>query len=398
MESTGNHQEHVGIERARELPYAQSRWYKLLPAVLIIGGFVIGVALPGVVSPFPLLAAAPVAAAPLLSLSGTVVTGVVALLIGTFHVFLRGGPFDINDVAFVSISILTVVAVGINRLMARDRRLLKTARDVAEAVQRAVLPSPPHRIGPLIIAARYAAAQEEAAIGGDLYAVQETPYGTRLLIADVRGKGLEAVEAVTRVLGSFYEAAVQTPNLPDVVHSLEGAVRRLNALRSEPEMAEGTPETFATAAVVEVSTDFRTLRVANRGHPPPLLLLSEGQIRELEPCTPSLPLGLADLGGSDVPVDEFELSQGATLVLFTDGVTEARNRRGAFYDPVHGLSQFIPPGPEEVLDALIADLSRHAGPRLGDDAALLAVTRKADTETAPDPRRRSLNHPHGMTW
>lgn len=54
----------------------------------------------------------------------------------------------------------------------------------------------------------------------------------------------------------------------------------------------------------------------------------------LEPKEPSLPLGLGDLAGPVVPVDRYDLPPGATLVLFTDGIIEARDRTGAFFDPV----------------------------------------------------------------
>ena len=74
---------------------------------------------------------------------------------------------------------------------------------VADAAQRAILAPPPPRLGPVHLTARYHAAAAEAKIGGDLYEVVAGPASTRLLVGDVRGKGLKAVRTATVVLGEF---------------------------------------------------------------------------------------------------------------------------------------------------------------------------------------------------
>lgn len=349
--------------------FTELRW---LPAVLVVLSVVLGYFTPGTLNTFPLLAAAPVVAAPLLSLGGTVGTGAAANLAGGLLTYLEGSdPLYLpNAIPFTSITFLTVVAALLNRLMARGRRQLRTARQVAEAVQRAVLPMPPARAGPLRVAAEYQAASEEAAIGGDLYAVHETPYGVRLFIADVRGKGVGAVRTVNKLLGTFHEAAFHVPELPEVVSRLE------ERARTRQEWREGeAEEVFATAVIAEFSGDGSRLRVANRGHPAPLLV-HEGQALPLRPHTPSFPLGLGDLGTWEVPVDSYDVLPGATLLLYTDGVTEARDHAGVFYDPLPRLSRPTPPGPEGVLNSVLSDLARHTGGHLEDDTALLALTRE----------------------
>ncbi|WP_406724026.1 PP2C family protein-serine/threonine phosphatase [Streptomyces sp. GD-15H] len=376
------------MKRNRDAPYFSADRRRPLPAALIACAPLIAYATSNTISVFPLLAATPMVAAPLLSLTGTIATGAAAMLMGPLLVLLYGGPYTItHHVALPSMALLTALAAGINRILAHERQQLKSARDVAETVQRAVLPDPPSRIGPLAVAARYQAAERKAAIGGDLHAVQESRYGTRLLIADVRGKGVGAVRTVNGLLGAFYKAAVRVPDLPDVVNRLEEKMQRINTDQSGP----GASEAFATAVIVEIPTDCRTIRVANRGHPAPLLV-DDGRARLLEPKSPSLPLGLADLPAlnTPVPVDLFKLPPDATLVLFTDGVTAARDPRGLFYDPVPQLSRPTPPGPDGLLDALIADLSRYTRGRQDDDVALLAVTRTAgaDRQPAPGPGTR----------
>ncbi|MGW5968973.1 PP2C family protein-serine/threonine phosphatase [Streptomyces sp. NPDC055186] len=355
------------------LPPRERRWFRWLPAALILCVFVLDLFTPRGMRVFPLLAATPVLVAPWLTLTGTIATGGAALLAAVLLPLVRGRlPFGVDDIVpFSTFVILTFLAAVVNRLLVRERRQLKNAREVAEAVQRAVLPSPPGRIGPLAVAVRYEAAAREAAIGGDLYAIHPTPHGIRLMIADVRGKGLGAIRTVNALLGTFHEATRRAPDLPGVVRWLEERMREAKLTE------DGTGlEMFVTAVIAELSADGSTLRMANRGHPPPLLV-HRGRARPLEPGTPSLPLGLADLDARnvlpDVPVDQYTLPDGAVLVLFTDGVVEARDHRGVFYDPVPRLSRPLPPDPDHVLDALLTDLYRYTAEHLDDDIALLAI-------------------------
>ncbi|MFD6322990.1 PP2C family protein-serine/threonine phosphatase [Streptomyces sp. NPDC058442] len=340
-----------------------------LPAAIIVAALVLSFFTHGGLNTFPLLVAAPVAAAPLLSLRGTIATGVVANLVGLGLVFLRREPSVDELVPFSSLVVLTVVAAFLNVLLTRDRRELRTSREVAAVLQRAVLPDLPDRVGRLAVATRYEVAHKEAAIGGDLFAIHETPHGIRMLIADVRGKGVEAVRTVNALLGSFHEASDHRPDLPDVVRQLEG---RMQAGIRHASGAEA--ESFATAVVAELPPDYSVLRVANRGHEAPLLV-HEGKVLLLEPTTPALPLGLGLLDADDeIPVDLFDLPVGATLVLYTDGINEARDADGVFFDPVVALSRHFPPDPDAVLDAVLSAVTRHTGGNLQDDAALLAVT------------------------
>ncbi|MFI8305360.1 PP2C family protein-serine/threonine phosphatase [Streptomyces sp. NPDC085927] len=355
-------------------PEQRLRW---LPAALLAIAFVLDLVFLNNVSTFPLLAAAPVLAAPILSLRGTIATGVAANAVGLALVDLEREPTRTDITAFTSLVVLTVIAAGLNVLLARDRQQLRTSREVAAAVQRAVLPDPPHRVGRLTVASRYEVAHKEAAIGGDLFAIHGTPHGIRMLIADVRGKGLEAVRTVNALLGSFREACLHQPDLPGVVRQLE------DRMRAGIEEASGAEtESFATAVIAEIPSDYSVLRIANRGHEAPLLV-HDGKASPLEPATPSLPLGLGALGGDEVPVDRFDLPVGATLVLFTDGIDEARDTDGVFFDPVPVLSRHFPPDPEVVLDTVLSAVSRHTGGALQDDAALFAVTLGPDT-AAPD--------------
>lgn len=358
------------MERFRR-PGAAARpaWPHWLPAALLLCAGVVGLLEHGA-NTFPLLAAVPVAAAAVLSLGGTIAMGVAATVLGMLLLRLEGTSIldRAGGIAFASLTVLTVVAVFLNRAFVRERNRLRTTREVAEAVQRAVLPPVPAHVGGLAVAYRYQAAQKEASIGGDLYAVHDTPYGVRVLIADVRGKGVPAVATVNALLGTFRTAALYVPELPGVVRALEAQMREAGA-----EEEGAMSESFATAVVAETSLDRSVLRLANRGHPAPLLV-HDGRVTPLEPELPSLPLGLAHLDGPEVRVDPFPLPPGATLLMFTDGITEARDGAGAFFDPAPALTRPLPPDPEAVLDALLSALREHTDD-LDDDAAVLALTR-----------------------
>nr|WP_186318991.1 PP2C family protein-serine/threonine phosphatase [Streptomyces sp. SAJ15] len=355
------------------------RFATWLPAALIVGGIVFELATPPAYTAVPFLSAAPLIAAPFSTLRVTlaIVAASVGAALGLMVVQgLRyaGEAQTLTELA--TACTVGLLAIATNRMMRRSERRLASARVIAEAAQRAVLPTPAARLGGLRIAARYQAAQAEARIGGDLYAVQGTPYGARVLVADIRGKGLEAVEAVVIVLGAFREAAEQEATLAGVAGRLDRALRREAERRASVELREG----FATAVLVEVPPGEATLRLLNRGHPAPLLLRADGGAGYLEPTAPALPLGMTDLGEWPDLVDERPFPVRATLLLFTDGVTEARDRHGEFYEPAERLRGHTFAGPDALLDALIADVARHARGRAADDMAVLAVHRPSSAE------------------
>lgn len=362
--------------------YSAPRIVRVLPALMIVGGLVFDYFTPPRFTAVPFFAAAPLIAAPFFTWFATLLTGIAA----TLSVFgLRYYNETVSEVtSFTELfTVLTVagLALLINSLVRLGRERLASARVIAEAAQRAVLPAPAAQIGGLHIAARYEAAQADAFIGGDLFAVQDTPFGVRLVVGDVRGKGLEAVEAVAVVLGAFREAADQESSLEGVAARLERALAREGTRRDELDAVEG----FTTAVLAEIPHGEGVVRVVNRGHPEPLVLYADGDVDVLEPTQPALPLGMGELGAWPDRSEAHSLPPGATLLLYTDGLSEARDAGGVFYDPGERLAGRLFPGPEELLDALVNDVRRHTGGEATDDMALLAVSRP--TEGQPDRRR-----------
>ncbi|MFD7908261.1 MULTISPECIES: PP2C family protein-serine/threonine phosphatase [unclassified Kitasatospora] len=355
------------------------RYLRVLPWLLVAGGLLWNAIDTTNYWGDPMVAAAAVLAGALLPLRDTLavgaanVVGIVALSFRDGTVGTEGGYLELTNTVFAAL-----LGVWINRVVARHGRRLATVRSVAEAAQLAVLPAPPDRAGELTVAACYRAAQTEALIGGDAYAVQETPYGVRLMIADVRGKGLPAVATVSVLLGAFRENASRASDLVALADALEQSLARESEHRDEEVRTEG----FSTALLAEFPGGRDAVHVLSCGHPGPYLLggpggaAGPGGVRRLDAADPGLPLGMGALGPDRSAPDRWPFPAGHTLLLVTDGVTEARDGAGRFYDPVRGLAPLGPfAGPGEVLDALGRDVAAWTGGPRDDDMAVLAVTR-----------------------
>lgn len=367
--------------RGRPDERASLRRLRLLPAFLIACGLALDAFTPPDLSAAPFYSAAPMVASTLLSLRATALIGLTACAADALLTAHYGQlTHSKGQTEVITIATVSLIALLTNRLLRRNDLRLQSARGIAVAVQRAVLPQPPRRVGTLEVAARYEAAEADARLGGDLYSVQETAHGVRCIVGDVRGKGLEAVEAVASLLGTFREAAEHERTIADVVGRLESAMERQGIVGSGPDVRES----FVTAVVAEFAPDGSGIRLVNRGHPQPLLLLPDGSVRDVAPAEPALPLGMASLGRVRNRIEALPFPEGAVFLLYTDGVTEARDRDGVFYDPLSRLAGHRFGDPDRLVDSLLADIDRHTGGGRGDDMAILALARPGPGVT---PRR-----------
>jgi serine phosphatase RsbU (regulator of sigma subunit) len=345
----------------------------VLPLLLIVLGVVLDLVTAPTLTGSAFFCAAPLAAAPFFTARGTALVGTVSVAgVALMRVLdeMSSGLMDISETA--STAVVSALAIAINSHLRRSGAALSSARTIAEAAQFAVLPVPPARLDGFQVAARYRAAQIGARIGGDLYAVQETRYGVRLLIGDVRGKGMGAVQTVVLLIGAFREAADQEPTLEAVAERLERALLREGPRRRDPDFDED----FTTAAIAEIPAESpELLRIVNRGHPSPLLL-ADGRCRFLDPAVAALPLGQPDLGRKPDRVEEVPFPSGSQLLLYTDGLSEARDGDGAFFQPDSALAGRSFEDPEAMLDAVVEDVQAHTSGASADDMALMAVQRR----------------------
>jgi len=311
----------------------------------------------------PLLTLGPTFASVSGSIRRTAMVGVLAIVI----CLPLAGYNDLlltrqNNITIATIAGVTMASMLASRLRLRRERELANVRLVAEAAQRVLLRPVPRRAGDLRVALSYTSAAAEAQIGGDLYEVVTTPHGVRLLVGDVQGKGLSAVETAAWVLGAFREAAYDEAELADVGERLEASLAR-----------HLSGEMFVTAIVAEVHE--AEISLFNCGHPAPLLIRADGRISAAEPPQDGLPLGLGSLTGERPKPYRVPFGEGDQILLFTDGVIEARDSSGRFYPLAERAPLLLGGDPQIALDALRGDLVEHVGGPLLDDAAMLLLRR-----------------------
>jgi len=181
---------------------------------------------------------------------------VLTLAAGSRHSPGADANYWIWLTAVCTVSLLAVVLAGVRRR--REERLARMTA-IAKASQVALLPPLLPEITGISIAARYRSATPEASVGGDLYEIIPTGYGIRVIIGDVRGRGLDAILLARHVLSAFRRSAVAVPALEHVAGEVSRAIR--------PHLGE---EDFVTAVLAQIAPSGE-LTVVNCGHHPPLL-------------------------------------------------------------------------------------------------------------------------------
>ncbi|MGW4047335.1 PP2C family protein-serine/threonine phosphatase [Streptomyces sp. NPDC004721] len=173
------------------------------------------------------------------------------------------------------------------------------------------------------------------------------------------------------LLGAFREAAHQHASLPQLAAALEHSITRyLTDFDGEDEVGER----FTTALLLEIPDDEPVVRITNCGHPAPLLLGPDNRVT-VPGLDPAPPLGIGLTDPDDHTLGVLPFGPDDTLLLYTDGVIEARNRQGAFYPFAERAAQWTDHDPEDLLHQIRRDLIAHTGGRLGDDLALIAIRR-----------------------
>ena len=260
------------------------------------------------------------------------------------------------DVALIGAAAIAIAAVRVRR----EGQLVRLTK-LAEVAQRAVLPVLPAHARRTDIAVRYQSASEDTVIGGDLYDCYHSRSHTRFLIGDVRGKGIGAVEQAARVIRAFRQAAAIQSDLNEVAEDMSGYL-----------IPFFDDEEFVTGVLLDTTDAARPLMV-NAGHPPPLLVHRDRTCEFLD-TDADLPLGLGERYSQHV----FDWRPGDRLLLYTDGVSEARDSSGAFLD-LRELGPLLVRGPLEAsLDRLLEAVRAHAaGGALSDDVAVLLLEHTA---------------------
>ena len=279
-------------------------------------------------------------------------TVVLTIAAGVWHGHIQGASYGIRLTAVCAMGVLAIVLAGMRRR--REERLARMTA-IAQASQVALLPPVPPEIPGINIAARYLSATRGAWVGGDLYEIIPTGNGIRVIIGDVRGKGLDAILLARQVLSAFRRSAVATPALEQVAGEVSRAIR--------PHLGE---EDFVTAVLAHIAPSGE-LTIVNCGHHPPLLHHGGG-LRPLTGTT-ALPLGLEDY------FTAFTTGwlPGDRLLLYTDGLVESRNHHGDFLPEDHITTALLAADCDQALDTLMTAVRRHTGGHGHDDMALLLL-------------------------
>jgi serine phosphatase RsbU (regulator of sigma subunit) len=228
----------------------------------------------------------------------------------------------------------------------------------------------------LIIAAALEPAYDVAGDSVD-YAVD--PGLARVALFDAMGHGLQSAQLAIVSIAAYRNARRSGKSLSDTARGIDAAVY------------EGFGgEAFTTAVLAELETDTGRLSWINAGHPEPLLLRRSRLVKSLR-SEPVLPFGLgldeAAAGGGRITVGHEQLESGDRVLLYTDGVTEARSPTGEFFG-VEQLADLLGrnlaaglPTPE-TMRRMIRSLLEHQQGRLDDDATMLLLEWRSGKEQA----------------
>lgn len=234
-------------------------------------------------------------------------------------------------------------SIGRIERMARERQKLESELDIAREIQEAMLPLGVTLRSNKRILQAYATLKPAKAVGGDFYLFIPREHGSLFFaVGDVSDKGVPAALFMARTI-TVISLAARLGHAPNEV--LRQSARFL---------AEDNDSCmFATVLAGSINPDSGKLELATAGHDPPVLLRSSGE-REFLQIDGQKPLGLDE--ESDFPLDVRTLSTGDTLLMYTDGITEAFNHHHQAY------------GDEALLSGLAASLDAEAqGKRLIDE-------------------------------
>ena len=207
-------------------------------------------------------------------------------------------------------------------------------------------------------------------IGGDSFDYAVNGDTAELLVIDAVGHGLPAAVLASVAISAYRHARRNALDLPDIAAAVNTAIE-----------AQIGDSQFATAVLARLDIDTGRLRWINAGHPEPLILRGSSLVRP-PVCPPARPLGLQ----LDKPVCcETRLEPGDRLLLYTDGITEARSPDGEFFgeqrlaDVIAAAIAAGKPAPETVR-RLIRGVLDHQADQLQDDASIVVLEWRAGAE------------------
>jgi serine phosphatase RsbU (regulator of sigma subunit) len=252
-------------------------------------------------------------------------------------------------------------------LFADLERAERARAEIAETLQRGLLPPPLPHIPGWSIAAMYRPAGAENEVGGDFYDLFRLPDGWMLVIGDVTGRGARAASITAVARYTLRTAATLTA---DPVLALETLNKAL--------FARGDSALCSIVAISIAEDSSQPVRLAVAGHPPPLLVDGE-EVEEVAGADPVL----GAFADGEWSVAHSSVDPGQQLVIVTDGITEARGAEERFGETRLRVALRGATDPAQVVQRLEAALHTFTDGSHDDDMAILAIAR------AEQPRARS---------
>ncbi len=283
------------------------------------------------------------------------VTGALTLGVGW-----SGRRYRRRDAQFAWILSGRVALALDNSGLFADLERVEAARgEIAETLQRGLLPPPLPHIPGWSLAAMYRPAGAENEVGGDFYDAFRIGGGWMLVVGDVTGRGAQAASVTALARYTLRTAAILTD---DPVAALAALNRALLARRGAA---------LCSVAALALSEDpSLPVRIAVAGHLPPLLVAGES-VSEIAPADPVL--GAFADGGWQICYSQVEVGQ--QLVIVTDGITEAEGDEGRFGEERLRMHLAGASSPAHVVQRLEGALHVFTEGSFDDDAAILAISR-----------------------
>jgi serine phosphatase RsbU (regulator of sigma subunit) len=285
----------------------------------------------------------------------------------TLGVAWSGRRYHREDARFAWIlSGRVALALDNSGLFADLERSERARSEIAETLQRGLLPSPLPDIPGWAIAAMYRPAGDENEVGGDFYDAFRVPGGWMLVIGDVTGRGAHAASITALARYTMRTAAVLTGDPLVGLHMLNQAL-----------LARGDATLCSLAAITLGEDPSEPIRLAVAGHPPPLLVDGE----TVSEATGSDPV-LGAFPDSEWSLSRVEVEPGQQLVVITDGITEAQGPEGRFGEQRLRAHLRGARDPAFAVQRLEGSLHSFTEGRFEDDMAMLVIARALEERSA----------------
>lgn len=297
----------------------------------------------------------------------------------TLGVSWSGRRYRQGDVRFAWVlSGRVALTLDNSGLFADLERAEASRAEIAETLQRGLLPPPLPHIPGWSLAAMYRPAGAENEVGGDFYDAFPVADGWMLVIGDVTGKGAQAA-TITGLARYTLRTAASLTNDPLI------ALATLNRAL----LARHDTSLCSIAALAIGEDPSQPVRMAVAGHLPPLLIDGE-EVREMGASDPVL----GAFADGEWRIGESSIAPGQQLVMITDGVVEAEGSSGRFGEErlraeLSGSS--TPAGAVQRLETALRSFTPGA---LEDDVAILAVAPAAESDAAPGLGVARNGHAH----